>query len=459
MEAAKGSRAGLGPGEAGAPSRFGSALDEAREMVSMIMDGDHTPADLAERTIRDWDTHFSPGFTQYRKSQTEAQEYAALEWTGEGSYVADHSGRRWIDCLGGYGIYDLGIRHPEVVASVKRQLDRNPMPTQELLDPLKGMLMRLLSHISPGDLTNVFVSNSGTESVEAALKLARVATGKTGFVSFDGAFHGKSFGSLSLIGKLHFREPVGELLPGIRRLPFGEAAAVEHLLAREGHDIAAVVLEPIQGEAGAVVPPDDFLPRVRAACDAHDVVLIADEVQTGLGRTGALWAVDHWDVVPDLLTVAKSLGGGVMPIGATIGKARFFDIFKENPFFHSSTFGGNPMACAAAITAIYVTLRERLWEQAGVKGERFMTGLRSLAADHPHILTAVRGRGLLIGMEFPDDVTGYAVAAGLFHRGVLVAGTLTSATTIRIEPALTIPDELIDEVLNRLDDTLSSIET
>jgi putrescine aminotransferase len=444
---------------AGDPSEVRSALDSARQMVRIIHEGEAVPSDtITAETVENWETYFSPGFIEYRKSVSEAGDYAAIEWTGQGSHVRDHRGREWIDCLGGYGIYDLGIRHPEVVESVRRQLDRNPMPSQELLDPFKGMLTRLLVEITPGDLSNVFVVNSGTEAVECALKLARAATRRTGFLCFDGGFHGKTLGSLSLIGKAHFREPVGELLPGIRRAPFGDADIVEDILEREGNHIAAVVLEPIQGEAGAVVPPDDFLPRVRAACDRHGVLLIADEVQTGLGRTGKLWAVQHWDVVPDILCVAKSLGGGVMPIGAVVARAPMFEIFKENPWFHSSTFGGNPMACAAAITAIYVTLRDRLWEVAAVKGERFMTGLMRLRKRYPHILAGVRGKGLLIGMVFPDDVTGYQVAAGMFRRGVLVAGTLTSATTIRIEPALQIPDEMIDEVLLRLDETLASMD-
>jgi putrescine aminotransferase len=180
-------------------------------------------------------------------------------------------------------------------------------------------------------------------------------------------------------------------------------------------------------------------------------------VQTGLGRTGKLWAVDHWDVVPDILAVAKSLGGGVMPVGAFMGRPHVWRALEPNPFLHTSTFGGNPLACAASIASVHVTLRDRLWETAESKGERFMEGLRSLAARYPSLLTGVRGRGLLIGLVFPDHETGYRVASGLFRRGVLVAGTQISATTIRIEPALEIPDELIEEVTGRLGETLDEI--
>ena len=434
------------------------AVESSSEMMQFVLGWETPDPDLiGKQTVWDLDHHFTPGLVKYRKSVTEAGDYAALEWTGEGSIVKDLIGREWIDCLGGFGIYDLGIRHPEVVEAVRAQLDRNPMPTQELLDPFKAMLCRLLAQISPGEMTNAFICNSGTEAVEGAMKIARVATGKKGFVCADGAFHGKTLGSLALMSKPAFREPVEPLLGPVYRIPFGDAGAVESVLREHADEIAAVVLEPIQGEAGAVVPPDDFLPRVRAACDEHNVLLVADEVQTGLGRTGKLWAVEHWNVQPDVLCVAKSLGGGVMPVGAIIGREHVWKALEANPFLHTSTFGGNPLACAAAIASLHVILRDRLWEDATRKGERFMSALEELSARHPNVLVGVQGKGLLIGMVFPDNETGYKVSAELFRRGVLVAGTLIAAKTVRIEPALTIPDDLIDVVLERLDETFAAV--
>jgi putrescine aminotransferase len=434
------------------------AVQHSAEMVALVL-GQETPDPdlISKQTIWDFDHHFTPGLVRYRKSVTESGDYAALEWTGEGSIVRDLIGREWIDCLGGYGIYDLGIRNPEVLAAVRAQLDRNPMPTQELLDPFKGMLCRLLAQISPGDLTNAFICNSGTEAIEGAMKIARVATGRKGFLCADGAFHGKTLGALSLMSKASFREPVEPLIGPVYRIPFGDADAAERVLREHGNEIAAVVIEPIQGEAGAVVPPDDFLPRLRAACDETGVLLIADEVQTGLGRTGKLWAVDHWNVEPDIVCVAKSLGGGVMPVGAIIGRAHVWKALEPNPFLHTSTFGGNPLACAAAIASLHVILRERLWEAAERKGARIMDALEQQRARYPKVLTRVQGKGLLIGMVFPDNETGYKVSAELFRRGVLVAGTQIAATTVRIEPALTIPDDLIDEVLVRLDETFAAV--
>lgn len=435
-----------------------NALQQSTEMYGLLLGtGAPDPQALSTATVQDFDRHFTPGLIRYRKSVTEAGDFAALEWGGEGSIVRDIMGREWIDCLGGYGIYDLGIRHPEIVDAVRAQLERNPMPTQELLDPFKGMLCRLLTSIAPGDISNAFICNSGTEAVEGAMKIARVATGRSGFACATGAFHGKTLGALSLMAKDAFRAPVEPLLGPVFRIPFGDAAAAEDTIRAHAAEIAAVVMEPVQGEAGAVVPPDDFWPRLRAACDEAGVLLIADEVQTGLGRTGALWGVDHWGVVPDILCVAKSLGGGVMPVGAVVGRGQVWKALEPNPFLHTSTFGGNPLACAAAIAAIHVTLRERLWEQAAEKGARFTAGLHELRLRHPDVLIDVRGKGLLIGMVFPDDETGYRVSAELFRRGVLVAGTQISATTIRIEPALNMPDALIDEVLVRLDATFESV--
>ena len=442
------------------PSELRAAFEESGEMLGLITGPDPDPSArdiIAKRTVEDYDAHYTPGLVHYRKSVTESGDFAAIEWTGEGSTVRDLHGREWIDCLGGYGIYNLGIRHPEVIDAVTAQLRRNPLPTQELLDPVRAMLCRLLARIAPGDISNVFICNSGTEAMEGAMKVARVASGKKGFVCAERAFHGKTLGALSLMGKPQFREPVEPLLGDIHRVPFGDPEAVESVLRYHADEIAAVVMEPIQGEAGAVVPRDEYWPALRDLCDRYGVLLVADEVQTGLGRTGALWAVDHWGVVPDILAVAKSLGGGVMPAGAFMGRPHVWKALESNPFLHTSTFGGNPLACAAAIASIHVTLRDRLWERAAEQGERFMGGLREIQRRYPTVLREVRGKGLLIGLVFPDHETGYRVSAGLFRRGVLVAGTQVSATTIRIEPALDISGEIVEDVLRRLDAVLAEI--
>jgi len=219
-----------------------------------------------------------------------------------------------------------------------------------------------------------------------------------------------------------------------------------------------VLFEPIQGEAGAIVPPDDFWPRVRAATQKYGVLLIADEVQTGLGRTGKLWGLDHWDVTPDILAVAKALGGGVMPVSAVCTTEEIFKpMMYPNPFMHTTTTGGGALACSAAIAAINVTLRDDLPRQAAEKGAYLIPKVESLAAKYPSVYESVTGRGLLIGQHFRTPELGYKVASGMFKRGVMVAGTLTSAQTVRIEPPLVISYEEIDEGLNRLCDAVAEV--
>lgn len=439
------------------------ALTTARRYLDIIHADTLSQAQaqaLARLTVENFANHYNPGFLQYRKSVTEGGDFAAVEWSGHGATFNDVLGRTYIDCLGGYGLLSLGWSHKKVIAAVKAQLDRSPMPTQELLDWPRGMLADLLTKIAPGDIEYAFFVSSGTEAIEGAMKFAKAATGKGGFIAAVRGFHGKTAGSLSLMGKAKFRKPAMPLLPNVYHVPYGDADAVEQQLsiARDvGNDIAAVVMEPVQGEAGAIVPPDDFWPRLRAICDEYGVLLIADEVQTGLGRTGALWGVNHWDVKPDIICSAKALGGGVMPIGAFMASKRIWGTFIDDPFFHTTTTGGNPLACAAAIATIGVVLEEDLPRQAAEKGDYFMERLLPLAERYDSIYDKITGKGLLIGQHFHDAEVGYKVASGLFHRGVLISGTLTNAQTIRIEPPLVIEYDEIDEVLNRLEDTLKAV--
>jgi putrescine aminotransferase len=449
------------------PQSYNDAIDYSKRWIEII----HKPKvsfeegkQLIEESKTNFSEYFNKGWLDYRKSVTEAGDWAATEWTGQGALFQDILGREFIDCLGGYGLFDLGWAHPEVIDNVRAQLNRTPMPSQEMIDPLRGVLARLLALITPGDIKYSFFAASGTEAVEGAIKLAKLYTRKTGFIVAVKAFHGKTMGSLSMMGKSDYRQPVGTLYGGpVYHVPFGDAEAVERQLdicQKVGIDIAAVLMEPIQGEAGAIVPPDDFWPRIHESTRKYDVLLIADEVQTGLGRTGKLWGVEHWNVIPDIMTVGKSFGGGVMPISAFCSTEEIWQVMMyPNPFIHTTTTGGGALACSAAIAAIHVTLRDRLWEQAATKGTYVISKLMDLAARFPQIFAnpAITGKGLLIGMHFQDAEVGYKVAAGLFKRGVLVAGTLTSAHTIRIEPPIVITIEQLDEVLNRLEDTLKDI--
>jgi putrescine aminotransferase len=447
------------------PKSIDNALTYSKRWVDLIHEPTVTEEEgkkICEEARYNFAEHFNKGWLEYRKSVTEAGDWAATEWTGHGAIFCDVLGREYIDCLGGYGLLDLGWSHPEVIDTVRSQLNRTPMPSQELIDPLRGVLARLIAEITPGDIQYSFFCASGTEAVEGAIKLAKMYTKKPGFIVALKAFHGKTMGSLSMMGKADYRQPPGTLYGGpVYHVPYGNADAVEQQLdicQKVGIDIAAVLMEPIQGEAGAIVPPDDFWPRLRTLTSHYGVLLIADEVQTGMGRTGKLWGVDHWNVAPDIMALGKSLGGGVMPVSCFCSNAEIWQVMMDpNPFIHTTTTGGGALACSAAIAAIHVTLRERLWEQAAEKGDYILAKLHEFAARYPQIYKSITGKGLLIGMHLHNPEVGYKVAAGLFKRGVLVAGTLTSAHTIRIEPPLVITYEQIDAVLDRLEDVLEEI--
>jgi putrescine aminotransferase len=442
------------------------AFKEANKYVDIIEknEADITRQEremVAKETVENFRNHVNKGFLEYRKSVTEENSFAVTEWTGQGSILKDILGREYIDLLGGFGLYTYGIRHPKIVNAVKAQLDRSPQYSQEMLDPLRAKLAQVIGMITPGDIQYGFFANSGTEAVEGAMKLAKFYTGKKGFIAMLKGFHGKTLGSLSLMGKDVYRQPLLPLLEGVQHAPFGDADAVERILkanAAVGNDIAGIVAEPIQGEAGAIVPPDDFWPRLRELCDKYGVLLIADEVQTGFGRTGKIFGVDHWGVTPDIMCFGKALGGGVVPMSGFFSTPKIWEVMEPNPFMHTTTTGGNPIACAAALAAITVLQAEDLPGQAAQKGEYVKGRLGELQEKYPGILEKVTGKGLLIGMEFVSDEIGYQLAAGLFARGVITAGTLTNAKCIRFEPALNIPMETLDKALNTMEEVFKEIK-
>jgi len=446
---------------------YEDALDYSSRWIGLIQKDEFPTIAEAHQIIDEsklnFAEHYNRNWLEYRKSVTQAGDWASVEWSGSGAVITDLLGREYLDFLGGFGMMNLGWSYPEVVETVRAQLNRSPMPSQELLDPLRGVLAKLLASITPGDLKYSWFGASGTEANEAAMKIAKLYTGKTAFIVGVKAFHGKTMGALSLMGKSDYRAAVGPMYGGpVYHVPFGDAEAVEKQLEiceKVGIGVAAVMFEPIQGESGAIVPPDDFWPRIREATRKFGVLLIADEVQTGMGRTGKLWGVDHWNVVPDILTVAKSLGGGVMPISAVTTTEEIYQpMMYPNPFMHTTTTGGGALACSAAISTIHVTLRERLWEQAAEKGSYLIQNLEKFALQYPQIYEKITGRGLLIGMHFKTPEIGYKVASGLFKRNVVVSGTLTSAQTVRIEPPLIVKQEQMDTMLERLEDTLKEIE-
>ncbi|BBB92990.1 MAG TPA: aminotransferase class III-fold pyridoxal phosphate-dependent enzyme [Methylomusa anaerophila] len=370
---------------------------------------------------------------------------STVEWEAEGSVIRDIDGKEYIDCLGGYGVFNLGHRHAKVVAAVKQQLDKMPLSSKVLFDKPTADLAALLAEISPGDLQYSFFTNSGTESVEGSLKLARIHTGRDKIIAAANAFHGKTFGALSATGREMFRTPFQPLLPGFSHVPFGNIDAMHKAVDA---DTAAVILEPIQGEGGIIIPPAEYLPAVREICDKRGALLICDEVQTGLGRTGKMFAVDHYQVVPDIMATAKALGGGVMPIGAFTARPHIWDKYMTSPFLHTSTFGGNPLACAAAVAAIHTIREEGLVDKAAAMGDYLFSGLFHLYKTFPDVIQEVRGKGLLIGIDLTKEGIGGFLMAELIGKGVLAAYTLNNPKVIRIEPPLIITREQVDKVVH-----------
>lgn len=442
------------------PQDLKKAQEEAADVMKMFSKQTLEEAErkrIIEQSVQYWKDHVNEGFLQYRKSVS--TDYTAVEWEDEGAVFRDINGKEFIDMLGGFGIYSVGHRHPKVLKIVEAQLKRQGIHSQELIDPLRTYLAHLVSLITPGDLKYSFFSNSGTESIEACLKMAMLTTGRKHFIGAIGGFHGKTLGSLGGTSKAVFREPFLPLLHW-SHVPFGDIDALNTFMTAcdfSGDKIAAVVLEPVQGEGGINVAPKGYLPAVRELCDKYGAMLVLDEIQCGMGRTGKMFYCEHEGVTPDLLALGKGFGGGVMPIGACVGTPKTWEKYIENPFLHTTTFGGNPLACAAAIGTISVLLEENLVQQAKEKGEYMLPRLNDLAARYPKVMVSGRGIGLMLGMEFVDNELGYAVAKQLFARNILISGTYINARVLRIEPPLVISYEQIDTFMRALEESLAEV--
>ena len=403
--------------------------------------------EAVHETTRLYRDHVNPDLTRVIR----ITGLGTLETSAEGARVWDHEGNEYLDLAGGYGVFSLGHRHPEVVEAVIEQLRRMPLSTKVFLNPVMARLAQALAEVAPGNLRYSFFCNSGTEAVEGALKLARLATGRTGFVATLGAFHGKTTGGLAVSGRPGYREPFQPLMPGVDHVPFGDLEALD---AAVGPETAAVILEPVQGEGGIHVAPEGYLAGAREICTRKGALLIADEVQTGLGRTGRLFAVEHWGVEPDMMVLAKALGGGVMPIGAILGTPEVWKAFRGRPTIHTSTFGGNPTACAAGLATLQILKRDRLAERAAESGAWFLEGLRGLVERHPDLCAEARGLGLMVGLELKEERFGGSIISEMAHQKIVAVYTLNQPRVIRFEPPLAIAREDLERVLAALETSM-----
>jgi 4-aminobutyrate aminotransferase len=397
--------------------------------------------------------------------------------SAEGAHLHTVDGRDVLDFGCGIGVTNLGHRHPAVVAAVHAQVDRLWHTSVTAFHPQMIEAAASLVSITPPGLDQVFLTNTGAEAVEGAIKLARRSTGRSDIIAFVGAFHGRTYGALSVTAsKATYRRGMGPLLPGVHHVRYPYCfrycshpnGALCDLVERElellfatttaPDTVAAILVEPVQGEGGYVVPPATFMPMLRKVCDEHGILLIADEVQSGFGRTGRMFAVDHTGVDPDIMCVAKALGNG-MPIAAIIARHRVMRAWHEGE--HGSTFGGNPVACAAAVAVIETLSRERIPERAERLGRKVMERARGWQSEIP-ALADVRGLGLMIGMEFMQDgapATALVdrIAAAALARGLLVLSCGIDANVIRLIPPLTIPEDELNSGLDILEAAMREV--
>ncbi len=366
---------------------------------------------------------------------------------GKGSHVWDVDGKEYIDCTGGYGVALLGHQNERVVKAIKEQVDKIITVHSSFYNKTREEFLKTLIGLAPKNLTQVHLNNSGAEAVEAAIKFARKFTGKKGMIAMKGSYHGKSFGALSITFNPKYRKAFQPLVEKVSFASFGD---IESLRSVIDDDTAFVILEPIQGESGVIVAPDGFLQDVRKLCDEKGILLIFDEIQTGLGRTGRLWSCEHWNTVPDIMCLAKGIAGGV-PMGATLVRADILALIGKGE--HSSTFGGNPLSCAAGTAALKALTEDGLVKNSEKMGKIFREGLEKLKEKH-HIIREIRGKGLMIGVELKFDVRD--ILMNLIKDGVLML--YSGRNILRILPPLVISEEDITKVLQSLDCVLSEEE-
>ncbi len=366
---------------------------------------------------------------------------------GEGALVWDINGKEYVDCMGSYGVALLGHSHPKIVEAICKQSETLISCHASLYNNKRTEFLQKLVSITPKGLNKAFLSNSGAESVECAIKLARKYTGKPEIIAVMGAFHGKTMGALSATWDKKYREPFQPLVPEFKHVPPDN---LEKLTEAVTDKTAAVLLEPIRGEGGVRVPPDGFLPSVRELCEEKGLLLILDEVQTSFGRTGKLFGCEHWGVTPDVICLAKPFAGG-LPIGITVAKEHVMSSFKVGE--HSSTFSGSPLVCAAACAAIDVLVKEKLVDRAANMGEYLKSKLEELQAKY-RIVKEVRGLGLMLGMELRYDV--HNIILKTLDKGILILDA--GRNVLRFLPPLVIEKEQIDKTISVLDEVIGEEE-
>jgi LysW-gamma-L-lysine/LysW-L-ornithine aminotransferase len=366
---------------------------------------------------------------------------------GKGSLVWDVSGKEYIDCMGGYGVALIGHCNDRVVNAIKNQSEKLITCHMSIYNNTRLEFLEKISKISPKKLSKVFLSNSGAESTESALKFSRKFTGKSGVIAMTGGYHGKTFGALSVTHNEKYRKSFQPLLEGVKFVPYNNPSKIEESM---DNSIGTVIVEPIQGETGIIVPSDGTLQQIRKICDQNNLVLIFDEIQTGLGRTGRMWAGEHWSTTPDIMCLAKGIAGG-LPMGLTLCKPEILDTMKVGE--HSSTFAGNPLSCSAGIATIESIIEENLVENAAKIGNIFKHGLFQLKENH-RIVRDVRGLGLMLALELRFDVKDVLFEG--IKEGLLML--YSGRNIIRLLPPLVLDEVKVAKTLSIMDKLLTNEE-
>lgn len=422
-------------------------------MVTTLEDAlDASPEETTER----FEKHINPSLASMLSLLGVDKSFVEAD----GVTVYDAEGDEYLDFLGGYGSLNLGHNPPEVSEAVRAVEDR-PNFLQLSLQAVAAALAETLAEVTPGDLEKVFFGTSGSEAVEGALKLARISTGRTKVLTTDEAYHGTTFGALTASGSENHKEPFRPLVPEFETVPFGDADALERALRSE--EYACFVVEPIQGEGGIVVPPEGYLAEAERLCEETGALLVVDEVQTGLGRTGELFACEHEDVEPDIMAMAKSLSGSAIPLGAYIATSDVWEAGYsgiDKALLHASTFSNNARGCAAGLKAVELIVERDLPGRAAELGDQFRSDLESVVADH-EMLTEVRGRGLMVGLEFYAPMLGADLsrqylpamfgALLLREHGIITAYTANDPNVLRLEPPLTVTEDQLTRVVDAID--------
>ncbi|MFL6367873.1 MAG: aspartate aminotransferase family protein [Nitrososphaeraceae archaeon] len=366
---------------------------------------------------------------------------------GKAAKVWDTSGNEYIDCMGGYGVALIGHSNDKVIKAIKDQAEKLIACHMSVYNDTRLNFLHKLSSIAPEGLSKTFFSNSGAEAVEAALKFSRKYTGRTGIIAMSGAYHGKTFGALSVTYNEKYRKSFMPLLADVKFVPYNDPSKLEKVI---DNNTGTVILEPIQGETGIIIPRDGLIQEIREICNRHRLVLIFDEIQTGLGRTGKMWAGQNWNTLPDIMCVAKGIAGGV-PMGLTLAKPEIMQVMTIGD--HSSTFAGNPLACAAAIATLDVISEDKLIDNALRTGKYFKDGLLALSDRHK-IIREVRGLGMMLAVELRFDVKDILFDG--IKNGLLML--YSGRNIIRLLPPLVMDEMIVSEALKTMDQLLTKEE-